>query len=742
MARPELDRKILDTFKEFAIDKGLITRLGISRDDRHIPSYVMDWIVTFAASKVGMNTGRLRDAVVDFIKKHLPSKGEKEAIKFRLSQGETLTLLDALSVEVKLGNPPEYLATIPCIDEKKAKIDASLIRQNEGLLQSSIWGAAKICHDDSCDTGGVRVIDFKPMQIGRISLDAFMDCRRAFSVEEWIDLLVRTMGYEPEEYSENEKLWLLCRLIPIVHNRVNMMELAPPGSGKSFVFNNISRHVWLTAAQISAPVLFYNRQTHTPGLLTRYDLLVLDEAQSIQFSNASEIQAQLKGYLEQGVYARGECAATAECGLMLLANIEIEASPVGRYRNGKPAYLPRRKDYYPARLPDVFPSRSPLVDRFHGIIPGWKIPPFETTQQAQGYGLKADYFAEVCHALRAASDLAQTIRARLRLSGGKRDCTAIERLACGLAKLLLIGPEDSRFEELVVRPAEEMRYHVRSQLHELDPHGYVPELLSTRLGSTSPPSQGSRPVGRSTTNLLEEVGRGGFAKVFKGIDTRTGTLVAVKMANTNEKPEDERAIRREMDIYERLKLIPNTHLLAVRDILREDGRYALVTEYADGGTLWDLTAGSEADSPRVAMDEATVKEITLAILDGLCVLHENDIVHRDIKPENILRCDDIWKIADFGISKLRSSPVTGFTMQGAHSLPWAPPEQRDGAPAHPSADIYAIGRVIAFLLSGSVKVEDYAGLPAQWAAIIKPCLSVSPDERPDSQQLRAQISQL
>ena len=107
MSSQDLDHKILDTFKEFAIDKGLITRLGLSRDDRHIPSYVMDWIVTFAQTKVGTHTGRLRDTVVDFIKKHLPSKGEKESIKFRLSQGETLTILDALSVEVKLGKTPE-----------------------------------------------------------------------------------------------------------------------------------------------------------------------------------------------------------------------------------------------------------------------------------------------------------------------------------------------------------------------------------------------------------------------------------------------------------------------------------------------------------------------------------------------------------------------------------------------------------------------------------------------------------
>ncbi|HKI33484.1 MAG TPA: serine/threonine-protein kinase, partial [Gemmataceae bacterium] len=219
-------------------------------------------------------------------------------------------------------------------------------------------------------------------------------------------------------------------------------------------------------------------------------------------------------------------------------------------------------------------------------------------------------------------------------------------------------------------------------------------------------------------------------------------VVAVKMAKTDPKPEDERTIRREMDIYERVKQIANPHLLAVRDIFREEGRYALVTEYADGGTLWDLMGGAGSEGSRRPLDESTVKEIALAILDGLCALHENDIVHRDIKPENILRCDDTWKIADFGISKLTSSPVTGYTLQGAHSVPWAPPEQRDGAPAHPAADIYAVGRVIGFLLTGSVKQADFAAVPDRWAAILKPCLEDSPDERPDCQQLLAQVTRL
>ena len=314
MSEDSLNNKIREVFGEFAIDKGLARRLGVSGDDRHVPSYVMDWIITYK-TRTSSTTTTLQKEIASFIQAHLPSKGEKERVKFRLSQGETVTLLDAISVEVRLGAEVEYLATIPCLDEKRAKIEPDLIERNEGLLQGSSWGAAKVCYDTADDNGGIRILDFKPMQTGTVSLESFLECRKAFEVEEWIDVLVKTMGYEPSKYSEQEKLWLLCRLIPVVHNRVNMMELAPPGSGKSYVYNNISRHVWLTAAEISPAVLFYNRARRVPGLLTHYDLLVLDEAQSIRFTNAPEIEAQLKGYLEQGVYSRGDVTATAECGV-------------------------------------------------------------------------------------------------------------------------------------------------------------------------------------------------------------------------------------------------------------------------------------------------------------------------------------------------------------------------------------------------------------------------------------------
>lgn len=726
MKSTALDEKIRTAFGEFAVDKGLIRRLGGSGDDRHVPSYVMDWIVTHNA-KSHTSTGSLERAVQDFIANHLPAKGDKERIRFKLSQGETLTLLDAISVSVKLGKDVRYLAAIPCLDEQKAIIDQSLIARHEGLLQGSTWGAVKICYDGSPDAGGIRVIDFKPMQTGRISLEVFRECRQAFSVEEWLDLIIRTLGYEPANYGEQEKVWMLCRLIPVVHNRVNIMELAPPGSGKSYVYNNVSRHVWLTAGEISPAVLFYNRQSKTPGLLTRYDLLVLDEAQSIRFSNAAEVQAQLKSYLEQGVYTRGDCCATAECGLVLLANIELQQQSNRCYHGGKAMFAPLRRDYI-RRLPELF-LESPLVDRFHGIIPGWEIPPFQTEQQANGLGLKADYFAEVCHAMRSAPHFSQGVRARLRLSGGKRDCTAIERLACGLAKLLLIEPDHPRFEELVVRPAMELRGLIRTQLHALDPQGYAPQLQITRLDTSV---RTANTLGRiSHFELLEEIGKGGMACVYRGLDMRDGTIVAIKKVRTEGAACDEAAIRREIDIYTRLQQIDSPQILAVRNIFREAGVYALVTEYADGGSLWDLMGGDIPDEKRVALDERSAKQIALNILGGLATLHENNIVHRDIKPQNILRCDDVWKIADFGISKLMNNPVTGFTFQGAHTAPWAPPEQIEGAPAHPSADVYAWGRVTGFMLTGRSGKEAIASLPASWHALLAPCVDVVAERRPD-----------
>ena len=184
------------------------------------------------------------------------------------------------------------------------------------------------------------------------------------------------------------------------------------------------------------------------------------------------------------------------------------------------------------------------------------------------------------------------------------------------------------------------------------------------------------------------------------------------------------------------------HLLSILDVFREENTYALVTEYADGGSLWDLIIedGDKAN-PR-SLAPATASEISLQLADGIKVLHENKIVHRDLKPQNILQCDATWKIADFGISKFISKPVTGYTFQGAHTQPLAPPEQIAGAQAHPSADIYSFAKVMLFILTGKTNLEEGLVLDANWVDIIKPCLAMDADLRPEIAHVQGQLESL
>ncbi len=721
MGDTALDRKIMTEFGAQAVDKRVAKQLGISGDDRHIPRYVLDWIVTYLSAQPD-RASDLSARVAQFVSDHLPTKSEREAVKFRLTRGQVVTVLDAVSVEVHL-DPPAYYAAVPCLDERRVLVSAELIERHPALLAGNTWGAARLCLD--AKEQAIRMVEFHPMQTGRVSLEAYRAARRAFSVEEWLALIVRTLGYEADAYSEEEQLWLAARLLPVVMNRVNMMELAPPGSGKSYVYNNVSRYVWLTSAQITPAVLFYHRGRRTPGLLSKYDLVVLDEAQSIRFSDPAEIQAQLKGYLEQGVFARGDVEATAECGLMLLANIELFQDYGHRFKNGQPAFLPAQPDYI-RRLPDVFLDPA-LLDRFHGIIPGWRIPPFETTHEASGWGLKSDYFAEVCHALRGAADISQRVRPALGYSGYKRDCTAVERLACGLAKLLLIDPDHPRFEALVVAPAERLRLYVREQLSSLDPHAYQAGL-QCRRGDRSGAGGAGEDVG--SYRLRERLAEGSTACVFRAVHRATGAIVAVKRVRVPTDGRECESAEREVRMYELLRELAHPNILLFHEVVRTPAGTCIVMEYADGGSLWDLVVGADGRVRRLSPQDAV--RVVAPIVDAVGAMHQLGVVHRDIKPQNILRSDDQWKLADFGISKWVSSASTGGTFQGAHSAPWAPPEQTEGAPAHPSADVYALGRVLGFLLTGSKEKRAVQGLDARWQELLGPCLSDEPGDRPSA----------
>lgn len=460
MNNQQLETKITTFFNELVIDKALVRSLKI-RDKRTIPSFVEEWLIS-RFQKGDKENAEIYQDVTAFMSKHLPAKTEKERIKHELQSGDDLVILDRFSVRIDIAKDKKLL-TIPCIEEPNARVSSLVIEKNPLLLEGGQWGAGKLKVRSEGSINVIEMIEFNPMQSGKVDLNTLIQAREHFTTREWIYLLLRTMGYEPTAYNDIQQDNLILRLLPLVQNNINMMELAPKGTGKSYIYSNLSRYTWLNSGgALTQAQLFKNLNTKEIGLMGRYDLLVLDEGQSINFKGADDIHAKFKDYLESGHYSVANDRITSECGLMILANIDIHNN------------RPKRYDYI-KHLPPMFHD-SALIDRFHGIIPGWEIPRFTTDSAALGVGIKADIFGEYLHQLRIVSHIDFPFGRCPPLKGDTRDVKAVTRLASGLSKLLLLNPDHEDYETYVLKPAKELRQRVREQLAELDPNEFRPVI--------------------------------------------------------------------------------------------------------------------------------------------------------------------------------------------------------------------------------------------------------------------------
>jgi len=461
MIEQPYEEKARRLFGEVCVNKSLVQQAGFGT--RSIPAFVSEWIVTRNAPDGVLDAGA-QQRIRTFLNKHLPTRDQKEQLKAQLQNGETLTILDQFSVTVDLIKN-EYRLSVPCLDEQRAGIERNIVEQFPLLLGSGVWGVGKLQYyppDHVRTQGQIWMIDFRPMQNARLDLDLYCECRAEFTLQEWRDLLIASMGYNPEAYSTAQQMHMLTRLVPLVQERVNMIELAPKGTGKSFVFLNLSRYARLVSGgKVTAAALFYNNATRQPGLLTHYDLVIFDEAQSISFNNPGEIIGVLKDYLESGSFARGGTQKVeSSAGLMLLANI-----PLDEYKR------PRHENLF-AELP-VFLSETAFIDRIHGILPGWELPRIEQSFVATGMGFKADYFGDVLHNLRSRAGYEQIVQRYNTIVGtsDRRDIIAISRLATGFCKLLFPHGrvESDDFTAYCLKPAVQLRQRVRDQLSLLDP---------------------------------------------------------------------------------------------------------------------------------------------------------------------------------------------------------------------------------------------------------------------------------
>ena len=476
-----------------------------------MPSYMRDWLVM----KFSDNQGNIDfDSTLSYIKKFIPDRDAFQVIKYRLMQGSTEKLLARVRLDVNLKKGvvqfelPDFGgsrggASGIVSDDVLEQYADTLLRESEnwGIIELALGSTLSL--DDEFENGvsekpskfyeklfgkskkekepedddrpqykpnEIYMSGYKPFCPYRVDLDFYKEARKNFDIHEWIDVIISAVDYNPSGYvdaegniSEETKLFFLRRLLPFVEKRVNLIELAPKGTGKSYVYEKISKRGWLiSGGTVSRASLIYDNAKKTGGLLTRFDYVGFDEVQSITFEQPGQIQQALKHYMEFGEIKGFDAQMSTEAGVIVLGNIDAGKFDINQNMV--------------ENISEVF-GESATLDRFHGFIPGWEIPRMNQDLVANGWAINTEYFAEVLHAMRDDLSYAALVDECLEIpaKADKRDMTAIKRLCTALVKLLYPNArhkEDIDADEFIkycLNPAKEMRAIIKKQLCIIDP---------------------------------------------------------------------------------------------------------------------------------------------------------------------------------------------------------------------------------------------------------------------------------
>ena len=459
----EIGDKIRQVFRESAVYKNPANNEVFV--GRNLPSFVKDYLI---ATHIDQNGKLRRDALVKFLDEHIPLN--PNAIRSRLMQGDVITLLTRFEISTNIAkNKTQFQIPEMGIKMADTEIPQHVVDQNpDDLIDGEKWGIIKLVYIPPQDKekGYIEMSKYKPFRpLERLDLNSFRECRKKFTTDEWIDVLISAMEYTPSAFSgKTQKLEFLTRLLPFIEPRLNLSELAPKGTGKSYVFGNLSKFVWLIGGgKVSRAKLFYDKSRKTPGIMLHHDLVALDEIQSITFTDTMEMRSILKNYLEYGKTNVDNYEFMSECGLILLGNIPLS-------EDGFPM-----SDNYVEELPEAF-KESALLDRFHGFLEGWLLPRITNDMALCDWTLNVEFFSEVLHQLRTATEYATIVHQSIAVPEGAdlRLLKAVKRIASAYLKLLfphILKKEDmdiAEFYTYCLKPAVHRRDIIRRQCANID----------------------------------------------------------------------------------------------------------------------------------------------------------------------------------------------------------------------------------------------------------------------------------
>jgi ATP-dependent Lon protease len=456
--REEIKSKLRQNFDGRIVRKDLTKKI---KEGANVPVYVLEFLLGQYCSS---DEDEVIEAGVQNVKRILADNfvrpDEAQKILSVLRQRGSYTVIDKITVSLNIKND-SYEAEFSNLGLKAIPVSEEYPTKYDRLLCGGIWCIVQLDYEyieeDKKNGTPISIRKLTPIQMPHVDIEELKKGRKAFTKEEWMDVLLRSMGMEPETLNTREKWLLIARMLPLVENNFNMCELGPRSTGKSHLYKEISPNsILVSGGQTTVANLFYNMSRKTVGLVGLWDCVAFDEVAGINFKDKDGIQI-MKDYMASGSFARGKEEKAASASMVFVGNINQSVDVMLKTSS----------------LFDPFPPEmgtdTAFLDRMHCYIPGWEIPKFRPEHFTDDYGFITDYLAEFIRELRK-EQFGDALDRYFRLGKNlnQRDTIAVRKMVGGFVKLLYPDGEFTKEQlEEVLKLSLEMRRRVKEQLKKL-----------------------------------------------------------------------------------------------------------------------------------------------------------------------------------------------------------------------------------------------------------------------------------
>lgn len=428
------------------------------KEGANVPVYVLEYLLgSHCASNDEPTIQDGLKTVKKILAENYVRPDEAEKIKSVIRERGSYKIIDKVTVTLN-EKRDVYEAQLFNLGVKGAEISTSFVKKYEKLLAGGIWSITTMQYffEEGQKGSPFIVEDVKPIQMPGMDMDDLFNGRDEFTEEQWIDVLLRSCGYEPTQFEERVKWHILCRMIPLIENNYNVCELGPRGTGKSHIYKEISPNsILISGGQTTVANLFYNLVRNQVGLVGIWDVVAFDEVAGISFKDKDGVQI-MKDYMASGSFARGRDSVSASAAMVFVGNINQSVDTLVK------------TSHLLAPFPETMID-SAFFDRFHAYIPGWEIPKMRPEYFTNQYGLIVDFLAEWVREMRK-RNFGDAITKFFKLGRdlNQRDTIAVKHTVSGLLKLLY--PNEKYDKEAVRRCLEyalEARRRVKEQLKKI-----------------------------------------------------------------------------------------------------------------------------------------------------------------------------------------------------------------------------------------------------------------------------------